>query len=176
MRARLIAGSPQLSQALAEMLATSRQSSGGDRHAMYHVIILLEFGSTSRAAAIPMDRLVEEIEGAVERSVVTLKKVADIPEISVDIKERTVWIGDETVRLTGKEFELFALLMDRVGRVVSRETIVETLWGPGGADHSLNVHVSALRAKLNWPDLIQTIHGVGYRLGEPVKEFESSNS
>ncbi|MDN0194346.1 response regulator transcription factor [Streptomyces sp. S.PNR 29] len=93
----------------------------------------------------------------------------------VDRRTRQVWVGDEAVNLTPKEFELLALLTEDPGAVYSRQQILDRVWDPHyeGPTKTLDVHVAALRRKLGHPAWIQTLRGVGFRLavhsrpGEP---------
>ncbi|USQ88191.1 response regulator transcription factor [Streptomyces phaeoluteigriseus] len=84
----------------------------------------------------------------------------------VDRRTRQVWVGEETVVLTPKEFELLALLTEDPGAVYSRQQILDRVWDPHyeGPTKTLDVHVATLRRKLGNPAWIQTLRGVGFRL------------
>jgi DNA-binding response OmpR family regulator len=84
----------------------------------------------------------------------------------VDRRTRQVWVGEEAVVLTPKEFELLALLTDDPGAVYSRQQILDRVWDPHyeGPTKTLDVHVATLRRKLGNPAWIQTLRGVGFRL------------
>ena len=73
--------------------------------------------------------------------------------------------GDE-VHLTGKEFDLLALLARNAGAVVDRERILREVWQTTwyGSSKTVDVHVAALRRKLGNPALIETVRGIGLRL------------
>jgi DNA-binding response OmpR family regulator len=73
------------------------------------------------------------------------------------------------VTLTRKEFQVLALLATSGGAVCTRSRIVAEVWGRSwaGANRTLDVHVATLRTKLGRADLVQTVRGVGYRLGVP---------
>ena len=80
--------------------------------------------------------------------------------------------GDETVRLTVREGALFELLLRRRGKVVSRSEIQARIWEDSFdlSTNIIDVYINALRSKLDAGEkerLIQTVRGVGYRLGEP---------
>ena len=78
---------------------------------------------------------------------------------------REVEVGDEPVELTGKEFDLLAYLLDNAGVVLSRELLLDRVWGmtyPGGT-RTVDVHVAQLRRKLGRPELIRTVRGAGYK-------------
>ncbi|MFJ2171863.1 response regulator transcription factor [Streptomyces sp. NPDC087851] len=84
----------------------------------------------------------------------------------VDRRTRQVWIGERSVVLTPKEFDLLALLTEDPGAVYSRQQILDRVWDPNfhGPTKTLDVHVATLRRKLGNPAWIQTLRGVGLRL------------
>ena len=78
---------------------------------------------------------------------------------------RTVSVAGSEVELTGMEFDLLAFLLAHPGVVMSRERLLERVWGlsfPGGT-RTVDVHVAQLRRKLDRPDLIKTVRGSGYK-------------
>ena len=82
---------------------------------------------------------------------------------------REVSVGGEQVELRSKEFDPLAYLMENKGLVVSRDQILDRVWGmdfPGGT-RTVDVHVAQLRAKLGRPDLIRTMRGSGYKAVQP---------
>ncbi|GAB2855138.1 response regulator transcription factor [Actinoallomurus bryophytorum] len=87
--------------------------------------------------------------------------------LRIDVARHLVTSADGAViTLTRKEFELLAALSRQPGVVVSRERLLIEVWNnpwPGG-QRTLDVHMATLRAKLGDPKVIQTVHGVGYRL------------
>jgi DNA-binding response OmpR family regulator len=84
----------------------------------------------------------------------------------VDRRTRQVWVGDTSVVLTPKEFDLLALLAEDPGAVCSRQQILDRVWDPHfhGPTKTLDVHIATLRRKLGNPAWIQTLRGVGFRL------------
>lgn len=90
--------------------------------------------------------------------------------ISLDPEGRAAWKGDESVELTAKEFDLMELLMQNPGKVYSRESLLNLVWGYeyAGEDRTVDVHIRRLREKLERdpanPELILTKWGVGYYL------------
>ncbi len=77
-----------------------------------------------------------------------------------------VTVGGEAVELTGKEFDLLACFLEHPGIVLSRERLLDLVWGmtyPGGT-RTVDVHVAQLRRKLGDPDGIRTVRGAGYKL------------
>jgi DNA-binding response OmpR family regulator len=90
-------------------------------------------------------------------------------DVVLDRRERRVTRAGQPVELTVKEFEILEYLLRHPRQVLSREQILNQVWGwdyPGGAN-VVEVHLSALRAKLGDSDrrLIRTVRGVGYALG-----------
>ena len=89
--------------------------------------------------------------------------------LTVDVKSRKVWDEDRSVDLTLKEFELLRYLLENRGTVLSREKILEKIWGYEiyGETRTVDVHIRTLRQKLGKSgSLIETVRGVGYRIGE----------
>jgi DNA-binding response OmpR family regulator len=87
----------------------------------------------------------------------------------VDLRGRRVFVDNELVSLTGKEFDILACLSGEPGRVVSREEIFDRVWDEHwyGPRKVLDVHVAALRRKLGDPSLVETVYGRGFRLAVP---------
>jgi DNA-binding response OmpR family regulator len=86
-------------------------------------------------------------------------------DIVLEHRGRTVSVAGNPVELTGMEFDLLAFLLAHPGIVMSRERLLERVWGlsfPGGT-RTVDVHVAQVRKKLNRPDLIRTIRGSGYK-------------
>lgn len=85
--------------------------------------------------------------------------------LTIDLAARTVRRGNSDVPLTRTEFDVLAVLCERPGEAVSRELILDRVWGDTGAStsRSLSVHLTQLRAKLDSPGLIKTLRGHGYR-------------
>ena len=93
----------------------------------------------------------------------------EIGAVRLDPARRTVALGGEPVDLARKEFDLLELLMREAGTVVSRERIIEEVWETTwfGSTKTLDVHVSALRKKLDDDPsasrYLHTVRGVGFR-------------
>ncbi len=89
--------------------------------------------------------------------------------LAIDLGRREVRRGDEPIRLTLTEFELLAALARDPGVVVSRQELLDRVWGVDyyGGDHVLDVHIGNLRRKLgedpDQPRWIETVRGVGFR-------------
>ena len=84
-----------------------------------------------------------------------------------------VYRGDELLELTPKEFELLLYLIERQGRVITREHMLNSVWNYefAGDSRIVDVHISHLRDKLEenpkQPKLIKTVRGLGYKLERP---------
>jgi len=89
--------------------------------------------------------------------------------LMIDRRTRRVTIDDVEVVLTPKEFDLLSMLAEDPGAVRSREEIMDEVWDPHwyGPTKTLDVHMASLRKKLGDPHWIETIRGVGFRLGMP---------
>ena len=93
--------------------------------------------------------------------------------LAVDVPRRTATVDGRRVALTTTEFEILAALARDPGVVVSRQALLDAVWGVDfvGDDHLVDVHVANLRRKLgddaDAPRFVETVRGVGYRLVEP---------
>ena len=86
-------------------------------------------------------------------------------DIVLEHAGRRVSVAGSEIELTGMEFDLLAFLLAHPGIVMSRERLLERVWGlsfPGGT-RTVDVHVAQLRRKLDRPDLIRTVRGSGYK-------------
>ena len=88
-------------------------------------------------------------------------------DIRIDVERRSVQRLGEPIALTRKEFDLLALLAREPGVVFRREQIISEVWQStwAGCQRTLEVHIAAVRAKTGTAALIETVRGVGYRLG-----------
>ena len=88
--------------------------------------------------------------------------------VIVDRTRHVVKVDGQEVDLTAKEFDLLAVLAEEPGRAVSRQELFSRVWDPVwiGTGKTLDVHIATLRKKLGDPSLVETVRGVGYRLGE----------
>lgn len=89
--------------------------------------------------------------------------------LTVDPARRTVTDGDRAIALTFKEFELLACLLRNRELVLTREKLMELVWGSDfeGESRTVDMHIKSLRQKLGpLGELIQTVRGVGYKLSE----------
>lgn len=92
-----------------------------------------------------------------------------VGSLSMDLKKHVVFVDGKQVTLTLKEFELLGRLVQNQNIVLTRDRLLEEVWGYDfdGETRTVDVHVRTLRQKLGSAgDMIQTVRGVGYRLGE----------
>ncbi|MFI6865645.1 response regulator transcription factor [Nocardia sp. NPDC050406] len=89
-------------------------------------------------------------------------------DVRVDLAARRVEVAGTVIPLTAKEFELVEALVERPGAAVSRQQLMDRIWGDAfvAVSRTLDVHMTGLRAKLDRPGLITTIRGYGYRWGQ----------
>jgi two-component system alkaline phosphatase synthesis response regulator PhoP len=85
--------------------------------------------------------------------------------VRIDAGSREVWVNDEPVELTPIEFELLQTLAEHRGRVLSRDQLLQRVWGYDfyGEERVVDVHIGHIRQKLGDGNYIVTVRGVGYR-------------
>ena len=89
----------------------------------------------------------------------------------VSPERHLVRAGDRNVELTHKEFSLLCLLLENAGRVLTRDVIMDRVWGRDfdGENRTVDVHIRALRAKLGPEgERIRTVRGAGYKLEDTI--------
>lgn len=116
--------------------------------------------------------LIARIKAVLRRSGRVTERSSGVIEggpIRLDAERFEVTLDGEQVHLPRKEFELLELLMENQGRVLTRETLIDQIWGPDyfGDTRTLDVHIKRLRSKLEKdphnPQHLLTIRGLGYR-------------
>src|SRR5207237_10894151 len=93
-------------------------------------------------------------------------EVLSAREIVLRRDSREVRVAGDPVDLTGKEFDLLACFLEHPGIVLSRERLLDLVWGmtyPGGT-RTVDVHVAQLRRKLGGHEGIRTVRGARYKL------------
>lgn len=95
--------------------------------------------------------------------------------IYIDRDARKVLVHQETIVLTLKEYELLLFFIDHHGQALSREQLLENIWGLGynGSLRTVDTHIKTLRMKLGNADYIETVWGIGYKFEVPLNEFSS---
>jgi two-component system response regulator RegX3 len=96
--------------------------------------------------------------------------VLSVANIRMDIDRHQVSVEGKPIALPLKEFELLEFLMRNAGRVLTRNQLIDRVWGSDyvGDTKTLDVHIKRLRAKVEKdpanPTLIQTVRGLGYKI------------
>ncbi|MGA9873140.1 MAG: response regulator transcription factor [Rhodococcus sp. (in: high G+C Gram-positive bacteria)] len=115
-----------------------------------------------------LGELYARLEVAARRGGASDEPAADrltLGDIVVDLAGRSVEVDGREVTLTTKEFEILAHLVTRRGEAVSREQLMDAIWGDAyvAISRTLDVHMTGLRSKLGRSGTIVTIRGFGYR-------------
>lgn len=117
--------------------------------------------------------LVARIKAALRRlkTGVGGSEVLSFKRVRIDTGARTVTVDDKPVELTAIEFDLLKTLAENRGRVLTREQLLDKVWGGDyyGEMRVVDVHLGHIRQKLGDDSLIATVRGVGYRFeDEPL--------
>ena len=99
------------------------------------------------------------------------ERVYTLGKLSVNPLKHTVTLDGAAVSLTLKEFELLTYLFKNQGNVLTRDQILQEIWGYefDGENRTVDVHIRTLRSKLGeCGELIETVRGIGYRIGGSV--------
>lgn len=101
------------------------------------------------------------------------KNMVTIKNITINPLERTVYKQGQEIFLTALEYRLLLTFANHYGQVLTRDQLLEQIWDVAGNfvnDNTLTVYIKRLREKLEddpkHPEIIQTIRGVGYRVGD----------
>lgn len=119
-----------------------------------------------------MMELVSRIKAVLRRTLKTGQETQDIMkagDLEIDTKKHEVTAAGEVVNLTLKEYELLKRLMKNPNIVMTRDCLLEDIWGYDfdGETRTVDVHVRTLRQKLGTcGEMIETVRGVGYRMRE----------
>lgn len=99
------------------------------------------------------------------------KNIITVSGVTLDLDKTAVFENGKQLELTALEYKLLSLLMQNVGRVVTRELIFEKIWDVSGNfvnDNTLTVYIKRIRKKLD-ADIIKTVKGMGYQVAEVSK-------
>lgn len=93
--------------------------------------------------------------------------IKEFQNIKFDMDAYKIFIDDKEVVLTALELKILFLMLENSGCLVTREMIIDKIWGASGKfvnDNTLSVYIKRIREKLKNDDLIKTIKGIGYRI------------
>ncbi len=94
-------------------------------------------------------------------------EIIRIDKLEINVPNYTVALGSKDLSFTKREFETLVYLAKNRGRVITRETLLNVVWGEDVrvVDRTVDVHISKIREKLgNYGEYIETVKGVGYRM------------
>ena len=137
----------------------------------YDKVVALDQGADDYVTKpFGMMELISRIKAVLRRSNDKIKQdVLTYKELSVDLNSHEVYLNDALVELTVKEFELLSNLMKSRNIVLTRDVLLEKIWGYSfdGETRTVDVHIRSLRKKLGpYSHYIETVHGLGYKLGK----------
>lgn len=96
------------------------------------------------------------------------KNIITVSGVTLDLDKSAVFENGKQLEFTALEYKLLSLLMQNVGKVVTRELIFEKIWDASGNfvnDNTLTVYIKRIRKKLD-ADIIKTVKGMGYQVAE----------
>ena len=152
------------------------------RNAEIDAVVGLEVGADDYVTKpFRLRELVARVRAAMRRAPVRNGEGAsdvdllEVGDVRLDVARHEVFVREALVPLPLKEFELLELLLLNAGRVLTRDVLIDRVWGPNyyGDTKTLDVHVKRLRAKVEpdpaQPTHIVTVRGVGYRYELPER-------
>lgn len=127
----------------------------------------LEVGDDYLPKPFALAELVARLKALSRRGEVKPQVLKLGADLEIALEKREVRYQGNLVRLTAKEYQVLELLALNQGRIFTREEILERIWGPGFESDSnlIDVYVKNLRKRL-YEGIIDTVRGMGYRLGE----------
>lgn len=135
----------------------------------YDKVIGLDLGADDYLAKpFGMMEMISRIKAVLRRTSTKPKlKTISLGNIEMNLGEHTVYVENEKITLTLKEFEMLHLFMENIGQVFSRDMLMSRIWGMDflGETRTVDVHIGTLRTKLGkCGAYIETVRGVGYRM------------
>jgi two-component system, OmpR family, response regulator RegX3 len=151
------------------------------RNAEIDAVVGLEVGADDYVSKpFRLRELIARVRAALRRVPVAPEDIVDhedlieVGDVRIDAARHEVYVRGDAVALPLKEFELLELLVANAGRVLTRDVLIDRVWGPNyfGDTKTLDVHIKRLRAKVETdpgaPSRIVTVRGVGYRYERPT--------
>jgi two-component system alkaline phosphatase synthesis response regulator PhoP len=135
----------------------------------YDKVIGLDLGADDYLAKpFGMMEMVSRVKAVLRRTMPKKEmSILKVGGLELNTIEHTVSANGMRIVLTLKEYELLYKFMDNLGRVFTREQLLQSIWGSDyvGETRTVDVHIGTLRAKLGeCGDYIETVRGVGYRM------------
>lgn len=135
----------------------------------YDKVIGLDLGADDYLAKpFGMMEMVSRVKAVLRRSTPKNEgNILRVGKLELNTGEHTIFVSGERIELTLKEYELLQMFMNHLGRVYTREQLLQRVWGMdyAGETRTVDVHIGTLRSKLKeCGDYIETIRGVGYRM------------
>jgi len=149
------------------------------------IVVGLEVGADDYVSKpYRMRELVARIRATLRRAplpdLVPTTAVVEVGPVRLDSERHEVFVRNKPVKLPLKEFELLEALLNNAGRVLTRDTLIDRVWGSAyvGDTKTLDVHIKRLRAKVEAepgsPVSIVTIRGLGYKFEPPARPGSSA--
>ncbi|QUH18669.1 response regulator transcription factor [Alkaliphilus sp. B6464] len=112
-----------------------------------------------------MLELLARVEAVLRRTLKN-KSSFEAEDVKIDFESRQVFRKGQLVECTPKEYELLEVLVSNRNIALSRERLLELVWGYDyeGDTRTIDVHIQKLRKKLGWEEVIKTVYKLGYRL------------
>ena len=112
-----------------------------------------------------MSVLLKKIEAVLRRCQQPVSKLITYKELVMDLSAYQAFVNDQIIELTQREFDLLSDLLMNQGKVMSRQSLLNRVWGYDyfGDERIVDTHIKNIRKKLN-REYIETIRGVGYRI------------
>lgn len=138
------------------------------KNSEYDIVSSLDLGADDyMAKPFSVLELLSRVNALLRRNNKQIENSMEFKGIKIDLLRRKVLVDEEPVILTYKEFELLKYMMNNIDIVLSREVLLNSVWGYDyqGETRTVDMHIKLLREKLGEKrDLIKTVRGVGYKI------------
>jgi DNA-binding response OmpR family regulator len=124
----------------------------------------------------PVQELLARIQSLMRRPQSYIDKNIYIGDFLLDLDTKSVYKDDQDIEIRKKEYDLFEYLVRNKGRVVSRCELLDHVWDYRQyvGSNTVDVHINRLRDKLEDRNLIETVHGVGYKVKDFTEDSKES--
>lgn len=134
----------------------------------YDKVLGLDLGADDYLAKpFGMMEMVSRVKSVLRRSILKATIVMRCGNVELSVEKHSVKVDGKEIVLTLKEYDLLHLFLKNQGYVLTRDQLLENVWGQDyiGETRTVDVHIGTLRTKLGEAgDLIETVRGVGYRM------------